>query len=59
MSGSGALKRKQADAIRAYRMAKDKVPHKRIAETINVDVKQVRSRILLGERLASLSEGKP
>ena len=58
MSGKGTLKRRQADAIRAYRMAQEKIPHRQIAEALNIDVKHVKARVLLGERLATLKEGK-
>ena len=56
MSGSGYEKRRRADAIRAAKMAQHGSTHRQIADAINVDVKQVKSRIELGERLMSLEE---
>ena len=58
MSGSGSTKRRQNDAIRAARMARDGSTNREIAALLNIDVKIVPKRIQLGERLLSI-ENQP
>lgn len=56
MPGSGAAKRKQADALRAYRASQEGMTHREIAELIGTKPDQVKSAIERGERIASLNE---
>ena len=55
MPGSGAEKRAQADAVRAYKYAQQGMTHKEIAELIGKQVHQVKAAIQRGERLVSLN----
>jgi hypothetical protein len=56
MSGSGAEKRYQADAMRAAKLAAEGWTHRNIAELLEKKPEQIKAMILRGERLLSLGE---
>jgi len=56
MSGSGYQKRQHADAVRAAKMRREGCTNAEIADATGLDIKVVPARVLLGERLLSLTE---
>ena len=55
MSGSGAVKRKHALALRVMRLSYEGWTHRNIAEAIGKKPKQIKALILLGERLQEVT----
>jgi hypothetical protein len=51
MSGSGAIKRNHALALRVAKLASQGWTHRNIAETVGKKPEQIKALILLGERL--------
>jgi len=51
MSGSGVLKRRQAEAMRAAKLAANGWTHRNIAELLGKRDEQIKALIILGERL--------
>lgn len=58
MSGSGAEKRKHAQAIRIANLRKSGVSVRETAEIVGVHKEKIRNLQLLGERLLSLEAAK-
>lgn len=55
MSGSGADKRKQAQARRVYKLRAEGIPVREVAEIVGVHKGKVRGLQLLGERLLQVA----
>ena len=51
MSGAGAYKRYHADALRAVNMKNEGFTTRQIAETLGKKPEQIKSLVLLGDRL--------
>lgn len=58
MPGSGAQKRSRALALRCYNLRQEGFTLSQIADIVCIDKEKVRVRILLGQRLVQLGEGK-